>query len=231
MAIAIVDSLAASSTDGNSVTSASMNTTGADGLVVVVGDYSAQTLGTVTDSKGNTFTALTSYAFGVADARCTIFYCADPTVGSGHTFTYTIVGGYPSIAAVALSGCDTAAFYDSGKVSGSSTDPGTTSLQPGSLTPSADGAILISGLCVRAAQAISVNAPFSPAIEDVDNVDSQCCGLTVAVDIQTTATARNPTWTTDGSTDQAATMAAFLSSGGGGGSSVKPAHYYAQMRG
>jgi hypothetical protein len=78
----------------NTVTTAGVNTTGAN-LIVVMAGYDAGFSGTssaipvVTDNMGNgSYTGLPRQNSALGNAG-NLFYFANPTVGSGHTFTLT----------------------------------------------------------------------------------------------------------------------------------------------
>jgi len=105
VAIASVFSVSASSNNSKSVTTSAVNTTGATFLVLGVSTAAAVS---ITDSFGNTYSLVGNSSNGAY-----LYSCANPTVGSGHTFTATTISstasGYPSIAAVGFSGVG--AFY------------------------------------------------------------------------------------------------------------------------
>ena len=117
MAIGVVASTGKAGTQ-NGVTSNAIDTTGANLIVLAVSYYGGlgNTLiaGEVSDSKGNTWTALTNRGSNNA-GNVRLFYCSNPTVGSGHTFTASDSGGggtYPSLFAIALSGAKTSSPFD-----------------------------------------------------------------------------------------------------------------------
>jgi len=88
------------------VTTPAINTTGAD-FLVVIGQSDDPSTGVLTDSKGNTWTPRAS----TSGPTPVVYDCAAPTVGSGHTFTMTHVGGFTAALAVAaFSGVHTSPF-------------------------------------------------------------------------------------------------------------------------
>lgn len=202
-----------SGTDGNGTTSSAINTTGADLIVVVQSDYGAGgPTGAPSDSKGNTWTALTRVTAGSAGAR--IYYCASPTVGAGHTFSQ---GGsnYPSIHVSAWSGAHATPF-DQETGAGSTS---VTSKAPGSLTPSEGNCLVVAGL------AYYINTG-SATIDGGFAIDGQLTassgnyvGGGTAHLIQNSAAASNPAWSFS-SQDAVAVQASFKSAGGGGGGGV-----------
>lgn len=204
MSFTLVAHTAANGATSGGVTTSSINTTGADFLVLIVSDYQATTASTPTDSKSNTWTALTPQATGVFN-RCKIWYCKNPTVGSGHTFTYTLTAGFSSLAVAAFSGSDTSSPFD--QQNGASTS-GATTIQPGSVTPSQANELIVVGLAETNSGSVSINGGFTIS-DQVDYVPGTAFGVSLAYLIQTTATAENPTWTWVASTESATCIATF----------------------
>lgn len=208
MSIAVVANTAKASVNNTSVTSDAIDTTGADLLVLSVACYSL--VSTVSDSKGNTWNARTLYGSG---GLCQIFYAVNPTVGSGHTFT--VSGGaatYPAVFVLALSGADLTAPYD--VENGADTDSSTT-IQTGSVTPSTDNQILITALSNYPAGTDSIDLSFT--ISDQLQYTANSIGGALAHLIQTTAAAKNPTWTHSVSaTEIVGAIATFKAAAGGG---------------
>lgn len=195
MAISRVATVSAGSTTANNVTTAAIDTTGATLLVVCVGHLGAVT---VSDSKGNTWTALTQ------GSRGRIYYVQNPTVGSGHTFSVTSVGSAPAIAAAAYSNTRFTGVLDKdskGDVTGSAT------AQPGSVTPDT-GAELLILLGASETNISSVDSGFTIR-ENVGYVAGQHFSVALADLIQGAPAAINPTVTFAGATDGCATIATF----------------------
>src|SRR5258705_8700383 len=94
----------------NTSTTASLNTTGATLLVIHVG-YLASIPPAISDSKGNTWVGLTIASTTVSNAD-RLYYVANPTVGTGHTFTFTGTGVLAEMVAAAFSGVITVAPFD-----------------------------------------------------------------------------------------------------------------------
>ncbi len=212
--IALVSSVTAASVDTTSVTSAAIDTTGATLLAVLVADYRDPSSGgsTVTDSKGNTYiTTLVREGFASITAA-KWFYVANPTVGSGHTFTATAITGacYPSICVFAFSGVLTVSPFDQ------ECDPGTrwhevapgSSLATSSITPTEDNELILAGLAFNAINTPSINGGFSTPIQQQYGAGANF-GSSAAYLVQTTATAANPTFSWGTSTDAAAVIASF----------------------
>lgn len=211
MAIAWVAKVAASSTLGAAVTTGSVDTSGANALFIVVGGYSGvNPIGSVTDNKGNTFTPLT--ARNAANWICNIFYCLSATVGSGHTFTVGAASTYCSICVAAFSGVATSSAFD--QENGGANASGTTAAT-GSVTPSEDNELLIAGTMEKdSGDVSSVDSSFTlDSHQAVSAGNAQ--GAALAYQIQTTATARNATFTFTGATDAASAIGTFKQAAGG----------------
>lgn len=199
------------STNSTSVTSDAIDTTGYN-LIVIGITTALNTAATPTDSKGNTWTALTGQGAGNVYAR--LWYSINPTVGSGHTFSTSGSATYPSIFVLAIAGAAAAGFdQQNGAASASAT-----SVQPGSITPTEDNELIVA-LCTNddTGNTLSINGGFTIAQQNV-SVGAQAEGGGLAYLIQTTATAANPTWSWGGSSEAVATViASFKAAVGGGG--------------
>ena len=175
MSIAFVASVAASSG-----TTGTMDTTGANFLVVVIADQDSLDTNGVSDSKSNTWVQLTVYPspHGVC-----IFYSVNPTVGTLHTFT--ISGAtFASIAAAAFSGVHATAPLDQ--------QAGASGTQSGSVTPSENNELVIAGAYSDGANPTSADGGFTTP--NAANVSGNHAGYGLAYLIQTTAAAANPSW-------------------------------------
>lgn len=205
MTWALISNVAAGSTTGDNVTTAAMDTTGANFLVLSLSYLTAQSV-TISDSKGNTWTPRTAANGNLSSSR--LYYVEAPTVGTGHTFTATSTGGVPSIAVAAFSGGAASASYDVENGAGSSV--GATSLQVGNVTPTTDNQVLITGLALEGAWSFTPTIDLSFTItNNVDLVGGQHFGVNLAYLIETTAAAKNPTWSWGSSVAVAACIATF----------------------
>ena len=187
------------------VTSDAADTTGVDLLIVPVIYYGGTP--SLTDSKSNTYTGLTSYGGNTGTAYfIKIFYCIAPTVGSGHTFTVSS-SSYNSLIYAGFS--KTSPLFDTGKDTGYNNNGGFTTAQPGSLTPSQNDCLVFSAICWNAGGDGSIDSGFT-LLDQVQNTDVATFRGSAAYKIQTTATAENPTWTiTTGSNTGGAALAVF----------------------
>lgn len=208
MAAAFVIDAEARSTDSNIATTSAVDTTGANFIALVVtNDNGAEA---VSDSKGNTWTPVAA-AIG-ANPLLRMFYCFNPNVGSGHTFTNDPANpSFPSIAMQAFSGVVTSPLDQHSEAS---------AVQPGSITPSEDGEVVITAAVNNGTGHELVNSPFDVNQTADLNGDANSYTISMAYEIQTTATARNPTWTNLGGIQTV--IASFKADPGGGGGVFSP---------
>lgn len=202
---AFVASVSAGSADAHNVTTGTVNTTGADLLVVAVASYGVSSTPTVSDNKSNTWTPLTSYSTTSGNAeRLTLFYAKNATCGTGHTFSASESSGtpYPAISMAAFSGSDLTSPAD--QQTGTSTE-GANTVSPGSITPSVNGELVVSGLCLGSipSSGPSVGSGFTIA-SGTPSAGGLNFGVSLAYLIQTSAAAANPAWTFAGATALAA---------------------------
>lgn len=174
----------------NGGTSGAMDTTGADFLVIAVSEDGTTTQ-SPTDSKSNTWVALGSW--GTATMKVTFYYSENPTVGTGHTFTYSRTGSFSSIAVGAFATVKTSSPFDSGTDIGAGSASAST-LQPGSKTPSENDCIVISGISFFDNSDPTIDSGFT-RMQFIRSNFSTYYGVGLAYKIQTTAGAENPTWT------------------------------------
>jgi hypothetical protein len=185
-------------------TSSAIDTTGAD--LIVVSTSGAVSNPGVTDSAGNTYTHIIGAGHqGYND----LYYCAAPTTSGSHTFTCTY-----DCAVLVYSGADASPLDQYAAYT--SYNGAIATVQPGSITPSVDGCLIVTGLDENSgtgATIVGINSGFT--IEQTVNHGG------VADLIQTTAAPVNPTWTISSTANIQATIASFkpASGGGGGGSS------------
>lgn len=205
MTISHIASTSKGSSGGSTVTTDSIDTTGADLLVAVVSYYGNTTDPVLSDSKGNTWTGLTAREQSGVTFSNRIYYCKPTSVGSGHTFTAGPGGtSYPTISVSAFSGTKTSSVFD--QESGAATAGNVTSFQPGSITPSEDGCLLVTGVSTDGTSH-SINSSFNATA--TDKLTGNHLGGGIAYKIQTTAAAENPMWSWTGSSSKAAAMASF----------------------
>ena len=174
----------------------SLDSTGADLLVAVfagqTGDLGVGAMGINTlDSKGNTWvTAITAnWNLGTYVVIC---YCPNPaSVGAGHTFSfYHGTVNWPSCEFSCWSGSLLTSPLDSQSSSNSSAG---SSVQPGTITPSAANELVISGVSCQGDSSAPTVSGMS-LLDAQGNQGTYCWAGGLAYQIQTTAAAVNPTW-------------------------------------
>lgn len=194
------------STDYLATSSAAIDTTGADLIVAVACGQS----GTFQDNLGNTYIQAVTTS-DVTRGASSLYYCYNPTVGSGHTFS--VAGGYEAVSVAAFSG-----IADSPLDATSAANSGGNAvliIQPGSITPSSDGELIIAGMGGgKTFSTVSVDSGFTVA--DIEpGVANQNYGSAIAYLFQTTTAAVNPTFTRDQSGESYAVIASFKAASGG----------------
>lgn len=194
-AISRIASTTATFKDGAGATTSALDTTNA--TLLVVGYMANRDLSTtvVSDSKGNTWHSATVYSY--SDHYVTFYYSWDHggsalSVGSGHTVSVSQTGYHGALTFVAYSGSLTTSDpydqHNGGGGEGSSTE------QPGSITPSANGSLVLLnvGILLTSITVSSVSDSFS--LMTSASLSGEF-STTLADLIQTTAAAINPTIT------------------------------------
>lgn len=188
----------AGSTNAHTVDMPSLNSTGAS-----VGYFCTSSLGalTVSDNKSGTWTQVTSQGTGT-EAR--LWKGTGASWGSGHIVSITENGTRnPSGVVIFLAGVT----QNDNPVGNSLTS---TTIVPGSVTPSNSTNVLIS--CLAAAYGVgtaSINGGYTVAAQ-VDAVDNQHVATALGYLIQSSATAGNPTWTVNSNNDLRAINVALV---------------------
>lgn len=183
----LVAHIAAGSPNGNTFTTTGINTTGADIIVIGISDNVGGS--TLSDSSGNTWTPL-SPSTGTSGVS-TLYYCQSPTTSPSHTFTLTATSNFMSIYVTAFSGSLAAPLDQSNRANSGFT----TTIQPGSVTPSQNNELIVTHVCKGIdTSSFSINSGFS-IIDSVTGVGSTHYGGAIAYLVQSTAAAVNPTWT------------------------------------
>lgn len=181
-------------------TTASVNTTGVN-LIVVVLTYYTSLGANLTDNKGNTYTGLTAYSDNNMAVK--VYYCISPTVGSGHTFSTT-----SSFCGVNVwYGASTGTPAYNSQLSGNSQNT-SGAITPGSITPSLNNCLLIGGF--GSFNGSTSGGPAYPtSFTGIGRYTTSTAEAGNAwYEIQTSATARNPSVTDTGSSE-AITLAVF----------------------
>lgn len=185
--ISLVSSVSATGSINGSTTG-SIDTTGANLIVVSIYYYTGSSL-TVTDSKSNTWTALTSRGSTILAKQ---YYCAGATVGSGHTFTLSGIASYSGIAVAAFSGANASPF---------DTESGASATQPGSITPAVANELFVTAWGRNDATTLTINSSFTIAEQTAYAPGD---GFSVGLAYKISSGAENPTMNTDDGTSMAA---------------------------
>lgn len=208
--IKIIGNTSAAGT-ANTVTTSSLDTTGAN-LVIVACSYQVSSGASLTDNKSNTWTALTESAYS-ANVAVKLYYCINPVVGSGHTFTLSGTTVYPSIGVLALSGMLNANVFD--VENGANNGTAKSTIATGSITPTLDDELLVTVLGFNnSGTPLSIDNSFT-VLESQNFLASNHYGLGLAYKVQTSASAINPTWTRTGTGRNATRIASFKVNRGG----------------
>jgi hypothetical protein len=195
-------------TSAGNGTAASLNTSGANIIWVSLTCQDGVSC-PLTDSVGNTYTALASYGTGSGAGVQTLFYVYAPTTSATHTWTVSCSTCYPSLTVIAASGAASSP-YDG-------TNPGTTAIatssQPsvGGILPTQNNEIVITGLFISTgASSLSINSGFTVYSSDIVYFASSAhYGSAIAYLIQTMATTVTPVWSWSTLTSSASSVAAF----------------------
>lgn len=187
--------------------SPAVDTTSADFLVGSL-DANQGTTVTVSDSYSNTWTPLTVQTTTAA-CQNRLYYVANPTVGTGHTFTIAGTNITGTMQVAAFSGVKVTSPLDvqNGSNSGASS---VTTIQPGSVTPSASAELIVSGACTFNVGAPPLTVSSGLTVTDsVGAVGGTNYGGAMGYLVQSPAAAINPTWTLQNTNPAAATIAVF----------------------
>jgi hypothetical protein len=205
-AITPVTHIAAQAINGAVTTTREINTTGATLLVMSLSVLGSGSSRTVSDNKGNTWVQITQQVNG--NNNVTLYYVQNPTVGTGHTFSGA--GTWPTIIVQAFAGTDTTAAVDQFN---HATNGAALTVQPGSITPTANGEVLVTAAVCGNAQ-IEGNDAITDSFVITDvfyYVSSVAVDVVMAYRVQPTAAAINPTWTLSSGTNCANTSAVIAS--------------------
>lgn len=199
MAITLVAQVTAGPGSSGGASSA-IDTTGADLLVLSLSWYDAFGSPTVSDAKGNTWTPLTARNNGWHHR---LYYVKNASVGAGHTFT--VAAGYPAFIVHAFAGSHLTAPFD-GENGATGGTPGP--VAAGSVTPSVNGALVLTGFSSNATTGVTVSGGLTQTTKAA--VGGVCVFASTGYLVQTTAAAINPAWSIGGGSDTIAVgIAAF----------------------
>lgn len=186
-----------------------MDTTGASLLVLAV-SYKEGVAPTISDSKSNTWTGLTAQENAGGASSVRLYYVANPTVGTGHTFTAAGAGTFPALSVASYRNVlQSVPPFD--QQSGAKSASAST-LATGSVTPLFNNELLVAAVGANA-NPVSIDSSFTTRGLENGSVNNFGCGLADLV--QTVAAAVNPTWTINTATNLAVVIATFRAGGTG----------------
>lgn len=180
------------------------DTTGADLIVMAVGQYAGATLVTPFDSRENI--AIQGPSVHSGESMVTLWYMPAPTVGPDHAFTApATTDGYQSIAVAAFSG-PASALFDQESTGATSAEL----IQTGSITPTVSNELIVSGwsagdgnsgtLLIDGNFSITDNVNFTVGVTE---------GVGLAYLIQDVAAEVDPTWSWTGTAAASTVIASF----------------------
>lgn len=207
MTIALLSHTLKQGTSAGSGTSSAIDTTGASLLVAFVADFTGSTASVFSDSEGNTWTGLTARPL-TGNMRTRIYYCASPSTSASHTFQASGTSSFAAIAVSAYSGTAASPF----DVENGATTLTATSLATGSVTPSEDNELLV--FCAGyASSALTVDV--GTMLDTAAIIGGTSYGIGMAYQIQTTATARSPSFSWSATNSCGAAIATFKAAASG----------------
>jgi hypothetical protein len=169
-------------------TSTSIDTTGADLLIMAVSTWSASSPETISDSQTNSWTLLHNDLQGTPELHW--YYCISPSTSASHTFTCTGVNTYPAIAVAAYTGTGVISYDQKATNKGGSV----LSIAPGALTAGQDDCLHVCCQAHDDANNATVDLSFTER-QDVPYAAGVCLGLQLADLILSTAASKSPTMT------------------------------------
>jgi hypothetical protein len=205
--ISLVSSSYGSQNNGSTVTSGAINTTGAT-LIVVTCESNVAPTGVSNTGTADSWNLLTTY--GGSNAYTVIAYAYAPATNTSQTFTCAIGSsdkGYMTV--MAWSGTLTTSAV-------LQTSTGSTTVTPGSITPTVAGELFISSLSTRNSTSCPTITPPGSFTEVLagggcPNAGGNYNPADAAYYVNSGSGAVNPTWSITGSpSSNASSMAAFL---------------------
>lgn len=208
MAYALLTHTAKGSTGAgfpSSVTTAAISTVGANLIIVSRADFSNNDIA-INDSAGNTWTNVINYQPATSNLFIAVYYCLNPITSATHTFTTPTDGNgnFPAIGVASFSGANATSPFDT---STTNTSALAASLQPGSITPPANGALLYA---CGSSLSTSTTITGMTVLDDVAFANGIHVGFTHGYVIQGSAAALNPTFNFSTSNLCSAVQADFL---------------------
>jgi hypothetical protein len=188
-------------------TTGAIDTTGCNFLVIAT--TSATNPTDVSDSKSNTWTGLTA-GTGNSYGYVRLYYCVNPTVGSGHTFSAnaSLSAQYAALSVSGFSGVTTSGPFDKESTYGWAGSVAT--LGASSITPTNDGELLITAAqMISVVSAESIGGGFTKT-DFLNIVSGQAYGTGMGYLIQGTEAASTATWSWTTNSEAQVVQAAFI---------------------
>lgn len=196
------------SSNGTSVTTGGLTTTGASLLLAVV-TTNTGTPGTLLDSLGNTWHGLTAKDNGTSQVQ--LWWCAPATVGVGQTFTVS-GAAFPAISVAAFSGVNKSNPQDQ---ENGATSMASATTAAGSVTPTQGNELIVVGAGSSTANVASIGSGYT-LYDNQNFAGGTGDAAAVAYLIQTVAAASNPTVTfSSGAVPNSVVIATFRVAGPG----------------
>ncbi len=184
-----------------------MDASGCNFCIAAVTSLTAVSDATISDSGSSTWNALVRQTTSLTYLR--FHYAYNITGGSSHTITVSSSAGKTSVAALWFKVVETTSPFD--KENSNFDNTGQPNfLNTGSVTPSTDNQVLVAGLSLfQTSSTPTIDSSFtSPAVTFL-NAASNNIGVAISYFIQTTAGAKNPTWSFTGGFYEASNIATF----------------------
>jgi hypothetical protein len=190
-AIALV-AHAINSTAAVGVTTSGITTTGSNLLIAGCLQEGGQSLGSgaITDSKSNSWTALTQRQIGNLVKR--LYYSVPTSVGASHTFTCTQGGSAVTIVVATFSAAGTSPFdKENGSAANDPGGGGAATFTGGSVTPTNTNSLIVSFIGTLNA---GFGAPLSTVDSGLSTTDVATAVMGFACIVETSIVAKNPGW-------------------------------------
>lgn len=146
----------------------------------------------VSDSLGNTFTLAVDSGTNAGNQGKRIYYCLNPITGASDIFTIGTSGGNVLAVGEITAWSGAAASSVLGPTN-SALAPTATTLQPGSVTPTQNGSLIITGVTSQNTGSVTINSGFTITDQEPLTGGVSYSGAQAYL-IQGTAGAVNPTW-------------------------------------
>lgn len=203
MPVTLINKVGVVSTNGSQVTTADIDTTGADFIIICKVYFSVNQVGPPFDNKGNVFTALTPQTADT-DGSVQFWYLENAVVGPGHNFSTSLPGQeFPAMCVLAFSGI---VLASANAAENGNNATSVSSIQTG-LISTVSGQLIVTGVGGGQTSA-SIDSSFIKELDEA-GVPAQNYGAAIAWKIATGAS-ENPTWSIGGGpANTAAVIATF----------------------